>query len=397
MAEPLRTLIVGAGIGGLALARTLIGKGFDVRVIERLSEADRGAGIYLPGNAMRALGDLGVADQVVAAGRVNRRRRYLTAGGRVLFEVDVERFWRGVAPPVGVHHTGLHTALLGDLPNVRADISLVGLRQHADGVEVTLSDGREVTCDLVIGADGVHSSVRESVFGTGAVRPASLGSVSWRFVVPNVIDLDCWTVWTGSRALLLAVPIDDERIYVFVSPSMHKRTDPRGRDRFLAAFDDFCPPARRVAETVGQKLDEGFFSPLEEVDQRPWGQDRVILIGDAAHAMAPTMAQGAALAMEDALVLGSMLIGGIPVSHLGQAFEQHRRPRVEWVRKHTDRQAKVLNLPYSIRNMSARVIGKTLWKKSFSRLRDSYQPVLPTPISSEGVVSPLDHEQLPGL
>lgn len=377
MAEPLRILIVGAGIGGLTLARTLVDKGFDVRVIERLSGVDRGTGIYLPGNAMRALADLGVADRVVAAGRVNRRRRYLTAGGRVLFEVDVERFWQRVAPPVGVHRNDLHAALLDNLPNVRADVGLVGLRQDPGGVEVTLSDGRQVACDLVVGADGVHSSVRELVFGAGAVRPASLGRVSWRFVVPNVIDVDCWTVWTGSRALLLTVPIDDQRIYVFVSPSVRERPDPRGHDRFLAAFDGFCPPARRVAEMVGQKLDEGFFSPLEEVDQRPWSQGRVVLIGDAVHAMAPTMAQGAALAIEDALVLGSMLTGGVPLTDVGQAFEQHRRRRVEWVRKHTERQAKVLNLPYWLRNTSARVIGKRLWMQSFSRLRDSYQPVPP--------------------
>lgn len=374
MAGPQRFLIVGAGIGGLALARILVGKGFDVVVIERLSGWDRGTGIYLPGNAMRALADLGVADRVVAAGRVNRRRRYLTAGGRVLFELDVERFWKGVAAPIGVHRTDLHAAVLGDLPNVRTAIGLADLHQHPGGVEVTMSDGRQEAYDLVVGADGVHSSVRELVFGAGAMRPASLGSVSWRFVVPNVIDVDCWTVWAGPRTLLLAVPIDDHRIYVFVSPSVHEGPEAPDRDRFLSLFDGFCPPAHEVAEAVGEKLHDGFFSPLEEVDQRPWSQDRVVLIGDAVHAMAPTMAQGAALAIEDAVVLGSMLIDGVSVTELGQAFERHRRPRVEWVRGHTDRQARVLNLPYWLRNTSARVIGKRLWMQSFSTLRDPYQP-----------------------
>ncbi|MGH8923616.1 MAG: FAD-dependent monooxygenase [Acidimicrobiia bacterium] len=174
----------------------------------------------------------------------------------------------------------------------------------------------------------------------------------------------------GPRRLLLTVPIDADRIYVFVS-SAHEVSAPQDRDAFLD-FEGFCAPARRVAATVAEQLGSGYFSPLEQVDQRPWSQGRVVLIGDAVHAMAPTMAQGAALAMEDALVLGRILEAGPPLTEVGHRFEQHRRPRVDWVAEHTDRQAKVLNLPYWLRNLSARLIGQRLWTKSFSMLRDRY-------------------------
>jgi 2-polyprenyl-6-methoxyphenol hydroxylase-like FAD-dependent oxidoreductase len=115
-----------------------------------------------------------------------------------------------------------------------------------------------------------------------------------------------------------------------------------------------------------------FFSSLEEVDQSPWHRGRVVLIGDAAHAMAPTMAQGAALAMEDALVLSELLTSGSDPEWATQAFEERRRPRVEWVREHTERQASLLRLPFAVRNLSARLIGRRLWERSFSLLRSPY-------------------------
>jgi 2-polyprenyl-6-methoxyphenol hydroxylase-like FAD-dependent oxidoreductase len=366
-----RILVVGAGVAGLALARAGSGRAIDVSLIERRSDWEEGTGMYLPGNAVRALKDLGVADRVLDSARSIRRRRYLTARGRTLFEIDVEKFWQGVATPVGVHRSQLHAALRDGL-HVQMGVHVAGLAQHPGGVDVAMSDGRQETYDLVVGADGVHSAIREMAFGQGAVSPATLGSVSWRFVVPNIIGADCWTVWSGPRALLLVVPIDDDRIYVFASLSVREAPDAQVRDRFNGAYEAFDASARRVAELAGEQLDRSFFSPLETVTQTPWSSDRVILIGDAAHAMAPTMAQGAALAIEDSLVLARLLLAGEPVKEVVRALEERRRRRVEWVRDHTERQARILHLPYWLRNLSAGTMGRRIWMRSFSILRDPY-------------------------
>jgi 2-polyprenyl-6-methoxyphenol hydroxylase-like FAD-dependent oxidoreductase len=137
-------------------------------------------------------------------------------------------------------------------------------------------------------------------------------------------------------------------------------------------FDEFVSPVTDVVKTLNAAPEEIFFSSLDEVDQSPWHRGRVVLIGDAAHAMAPTMAQGAALAMEDALVLSELLAAESDPDWAMQKFEERRRPRVDWVREHTERQASLLRLPFAIRNLSAGLIGRRLWERSFSLLRNPY-------------------------
>jgi 2-polyprenyl-6-methoxyphenol hydroxylase-like FAD-dependent oxidoreductase len=139
-----------------------------------------------------------------------------------------------------------------------------------------------------------------------------------------------------------------------------------------ALFDEFVSPVTDVVKSLNAAPEEIFFSSLDEVDQSLWHRGRVVLIGDAAHAMAPTMAQGAALAMEDALVLAELLTAEPDPDWAMQAFEERRRPRVDWVREHTERQASLLRLPFAIRNLSAGLIGRRLWERSFSLLRNPY-------------------------
>jgi 2-polyprenyl-6-methoxyphenol hydroxylase-like FAD-dependent oxidoreductase len=370
-----QVLIVGAGVAGLAVAGLLARVGIGVEIVEKSLAWEHGTGIYLPGNAMRALQDLGVADQVVEAGRVNQRRRYLTAAGRTLFEIDVARYWRGVAPPLGAHRHDLHGALLAAAEGVRIHLGTTVTELNDEGGEVTvsLSDGRRKEYDLIVGADGVHSAVRRLAFGAGAERRASLGSVSWRSVVDNAIEADCWTVWTGPRSLLLTVPIDSDSTYVFASRSAGAEVEgAHNLEQLTAAFEGFASPVKELVETMARSPEDIHMSPIEQVDQDPWHRGRVVLIGDAAHAMAPTMAQGAAMAIEDALVLSKLLANDIDPGTAGDQFEERRRPRVEWVRTHTERQARLLHLPYRVRNVAASIAGARLWRRSFSVLRDPY-------------------------
>jgi 2-polyprenyl-6-methoxyphenol hydroxylase-like FAD-dependent oxidoreductase len=370
-----RVLVVGGGVAGLSLAGLLARVGVGVEVVEKSIAWARGTGIYLPGDAVRALQDLGVADGVIERGRVNRRRRYLTASGRSLFEIDVDRFWQGVAPSIGVHRQDLHSALLAATEGVSIHLgtTVTGLDDDGDQVTATLSDRRREHYDLVVGADGIHSGVRSLTFGRDAEHPASLGSISWRSVVGNVIEADCWTVWTGPSSLLLTVPIDAERIYVFASRSADPAVEgAHDLEELGAAFEGFAAPVVEVVETIARSPEEAHWSPIGRVDQDPWHRGRVGLIGDAAHAMAPTMAQGTAMAVEDALVLAELLVTGLDTGVLGGRFEERRRPRVEWVRAHTERQARLLHLPYRTRNLAASIAGRRLWRRSFSLLRHPY-------------------------
>ena len=329
--------------------------------------------MYLPANAMRALLDLGVGDQIIAAGRVNERRRYLNAKGSELFAIDEDLFWRGAAPCIGVRRTDLHRALrhgvVGSM--VRLGTTVAALRTDSSA-HVIFSDGTGDRYDLVVGADGVHSSIRELLFGPAPPRPASLASASWRCVLPNIMAVDCWTVWTGPRAIFLAVPIDREHLYVFAALTRNPVGPEQPTEQEIVdAFRTFDAPVRHSVAQFWSHQDQLFFSPILQVDQRPIGRGRAVLIGDAAHAMAPTMAQGAAMAFEDAVVLAHLIAAGTPTLELVDAFERRRRRRVEWVRTHTEQQAWMLNLPYALRNQFVRLGGRQLWQRSYSLLREA--------------------------
>jgi 2-polyprenyl-6-methoxyphenol hydroxylase-like FAD-dependent oxidoreductase len=182
-----------------------------------------------------------------------------------LFEIDVEDFWRELAPPIGVHRSHLHEALLAQVEGSRIHLGTTVEELAEDGavVSASLSDGRHDEYDLVVGADGIHSTVRRLVFGEGAERPASLGAVSWRSVVPNLWDIDNWTVWTGRESVLLTVPIDIDRVYVFASTSSDRHPAGWAPDDMTALFDEFTSPVTDVVKTMNVAPEEIHFAPLD--------------------------------------------------------------------------------------------------------------------------------------
>ncbi|HEY3007877.1 MAG TPA: FAD-dependent monooxygenase [Micromonosporaceae bacterium] len=175
---------MGAGIAGLAVARTLRSWGASPEIVER-APAGRpdGLGIYLPGNAAAALDVLGVAGTVSAAAVHIRRQRFLDHRGRALADIATEPVWRGVGPCLAMPRGVLLSTLLGgvgDVP-VRWATTPIAIAAADAGALVDFDDGSSATYDLVIGADGVHSAVRRMVFGTGA---RAVGQHAWRFLVP---------------------------------------------------------------------------------------------------------------------------------------------------------------------------------------------------------------------
>lgn len=369
-----RVLIVGAGIAGLSLARALHQRGIAAEIVERAETRSRlGTGIYIPANGIRALDQLGLAEPLIARGKVNQRRRFLTAEGTTSFEIDLVEFWGPDARCLGVSHTDLHDVLHAGADGVpiRRGTTVDVLKEDAEGVSVVFDNGAEQRFDLVVAADGIHSSVRDLLFGEQhVVGRTDLSSASWRFVTACPSSVDCWTLFTGARAVFLILPIGHGRAYCFAAFHAREQVSQRpDHARFVSAFNDYADPVPEVLDHL-ERPDQVYYSPLEEVSRPVWGRGRTVLIGDAAHAMPPTMAQGASLAVEDAIVLSRLLDNSRNWANMAAQLEARRSARVGWVKEHTDRQSKLLTMPYAARKLAMRSIGEKLWKRSFSVLRE---------------------------
>ena len=365
-----RVLVVGGGIAGFGLLRALSLRGVSCTLVERLpAPPGSGLGLNLPGNAVCALAALGLADEVVDRGRRIRRREYRNKAGRLLFAVDEEAFWGEVGPSVCLRRGDLLDVLRASTPEVtpRWHTPLVLAELVDEGVRVQLESGSTETYDFVVGADGVHSAVRRVLLPTDDSRRSLMTEASWRFTAPNP-GVDCWTVWSGGQGTLLLIPVDEEHVYGYASTTRGGAAgdDPQWLGSTFAGFPE------PVATTVAAALDDAgqlYYSPVEEVRCEHWSRSRLALIGDAAHATGPVWAQGAALALEDALVLADLLAERRDWSSVGAEFERLRRPRVAHVQAATDRMSRLAGLPGRLRDVVAPVLGPRAYRAAYGPLR----------------------------
>jgi len=370
-------LVVGGGIAGLAQARALALRGVPSTVVERLpAPPEAGFGLNLPANGVRAAAALGVADEVLKAGVPVRRREYRSQSGRLLFAVDEAAFWDGVGPSVclrrGTLLDILRSALAPDA--VRWGRGVVRAEPAGQEVMVDLETGPAQTHGYVIGADGVHSAVRPAVADDEGVRSSAMTAASWRFVVPNP-GVDCWTVWSGGIGTLLLIPVDDRHVYGYAS-STGGGAPGDDVDWLAATFGAFPEPVRGAVEAALANRRQLAFAPVAEVRVDRWSRHRITLIGDAAHATGPVWAQGAALALEDALVLAGLLSDGSDWAAVGAEFERLRRARVEHVQAATDRMSRLAALPVWLRDLVGPRLGPRAYRSAYGPLRT---PITPAP------------------
>jgi 2-polyprenyl-6-methoxyphenol hydroxylase-like FAD-dependent oxidoreductase len=371
-----RVLVVGGGVAGLAAARALHRKGVPFLMVEsRATLLDEGLAVNLPGNAITALQGLGLVDELSETGSPVRRREYRNERGRLLFSVDETEFWGQDAQPRCVRRSDLVGLLARGLPNevLRHECRVTSVTQAAGDsgagpVVAGLADGSAERCDLLVGADGVRSTVRREVFGEQAPRAALLSDASWRFMTPNP-GVDCWTVWTGSHgAVFLLIPADHDEAYGWVS------APGRALGALPEAFAAFPKIVRETLDAAWAQPIPPYHSPLEEVRIPSWSHGRVLLTGDAAHATAPVWAQGAALALEDAQVLAELLDTREDWDQVGSEYERRRRPRVEHVAAATDRLSRLARVPSRLRDVLVPLAGPRSY-------RAAYQP-MKTPVLS---------------
>ena len=264
-----RILIIGGGIAGLSLAVAI--RRWDLRpdIVER-AEAwpTSGAGLYLIGAATRALGQLGLAAQVLDEGAVIRVQRFCDHRGNRLAEVDADRYWRGCGPCLGISRTALHQALadrIAGLP-IRFGTSVRAIRQEESDVSVEFTDGSTQSYDLVVGADGVRSTVRRLAVGDS--EPRFRGQIGWRFITRPTAATppDGWTVYLGAGSAFLLVPIGRDAVYCYadrVASAREAEGSSRTVSRLRERFRRFALPGQDMLAQLGPG-DQPHQSPIEE-------------------------------------------------------------------------------------------------------------------------------------
>jgi FAD-dependent urate hydroxylase len=371
MADADRILIVGGGIAGLTLAAALHTQGFEVDLIERSATWQAlGAGMAIQPNAMRALRALELDGAVADRGMLLHRWSFCDQQGELLCEIDLQNFWDSAGPFIGIERAKLQQALLIGAAAVpcRLGTSVIALRQDRHGVSIGFSDGSSGQYDLVVGADGICSSVRELVFG--ANPPAGAGHIAWRSVVPmrpaGLADL---RFFFGDRCFFGLCPVGDGHTYGFghvAEPHFHDEV--RGRlARLRRRFEGFAQPVQQFLAALG--CDEQVHcSTVEWLDQEEWYRGRVVLIGDAAHASSPMMGQGGGMAVEDACVLTECLRSAETVEAALDRYVSRRKPRVRWVQQESLSVSQIIGLPSEIRNATLRTRGEEMFKRRFKPL-----------------------------
>jgi salicylate hydroxylase/6-hydroxynicotinate 3-monooxygenase len=329
--------IIGAGIAGLTAAATLRKIGFAADIYEQAGAfAPVGAGVQLNPNAMKVLRGLGLERHIRSVGfcpEAGYNRDWDTGAITYLHPMGAAIERRHGAPDVSLHRATLHAALVSINPSTPIHFAkrLVGLDRAAARLRLTFADATTAQADAVIGAGGVHSAVLEILFGSGA--PRFTGQVAYRAVYQTALlgtEIDDRVKWWGPDRHIVSYKVDPPRheVYFIAStPEPEFRIESwsaRGDMKQLrAAFAGFHPQARLILEACPEARKWA----LVERDPLPrWGEERVVLIGDACHPMLPYMAQGAGSAMEDAVVLARCL-DGRDLDGFADAFRVFERNR----------------------------------------------------------------------
>jgi 2-polyprenyl-6-methoxyphenol hydroxylase-like FAD-dependent oxidoreductase len=331
-------LIVGGGLAGLALAGYLRRQGREPTVVEQADEwRASGYGIGLWEDGLAVLEELGCLEAARQEAADPDRFEVRATGGELLTRTTVPTDRTLL---LAIYRADLHAALRETVPEdwIRMGSAPARIDDEPDGVTVTFEDGTTAEFDLVVGADGVHSTVREQCFADWESR--ELDTYVWSLWAPQDTDIgsDMVSVWgAGSEGFVARV---GNRIGLNLAARLETRPAPPGREAL-----------RAQAEAVGWRLpalldstdDEPFFDRVREISCESWHTDRVVLIGDAAHAIHPISGMGASLALQDARVLAQELATAAPdgVPDALAQFEARRRPAVSRVQRQARAEAAV--------------------------------------------------------
>ena len=343
-----RIAVIGAGLGGLTAAGFLQRAGFAVKVYEQAPAFSRiGAGIILSANVTKVLRRLGLEDGLIAAGI--KSQRYISRAWdtgetmyEIVFDAESERHYGG--PYVHIHRGDLHAVLeRGVAPGTIAfDHQLVDLRQTSGSMRLVFANGATTEADIVVGADGIRSKVRE--FLLGPEPPQFVGAVAYRAIFPaqrlNGLKIPDCTKWWGPDRHCLPYFLTGRRDEVYaigVVPAHAWDSDeasvPSTREQYLKSFAGFHADLQRVLQAV-ERVSLWPIFDRERNDCWSGGPGgRLVLLGDACHPMRPFMAAGGAMAVEDGAILSRCLAAFDDPAAAFRCYEATRIPRVADVQR----------------------------------------------------------------
>jgi 2-polyprenyl-6-methoxyphenol hydroxylase-like FAD-dependent oxidoreductase len=334
-----RVLVVGGGIAGGVLSIALARKGVDVVLVELRSELGGvGHGITLQGNALKAFHDVGVYDRIAERGFAFDKLRLRTADGHVMAEIPAPPMGGSQVPPtMGAVRADVADILADEVVaagvDVRLGCTVTAIDDHGDSVTATLSDGSTETVDLLVGADGIRSTTRRMIGIEAEPRPVGMGI--WRVVARRPAAMECSEMYYGGPKYKAGyTPISPDLCYAFLLEENLDRSfvgeHPNG-----AVLKEHGRGYGGIWGEVRDSLADDAIVNYQWIEtvsvDDPWYRGRTIVIGDAAHACPPLIAQGAAMCAEDAVVLAELLTGEDGVDEALPKFMARRFPRVKMV------------------------------------------------------------------
>lgn len=347
-----KAIVIGAGIGGLCTAIALQNKGWDISIFDKATALGGvGAGIVVASNALYALHRLGVGHEVRENGASVGRAEIRTWKGDLLVDFSTAEHTESYL----IHRAILQQILLNSLQEgttIKLNNALVAIDQTDDKVEATFSDGTKVVGDLLVGADGFHSVVREQLFGEDGTRYGGYTALrgicdfsDTYYLTEHGGGFEAWGI--GKRFGFSH--IGQGKVFWFAALNTPQGIRiPKGerKKRALQHFKGWYNPI----EAVIKATDETAILHHDIFDRKPiqhWSKGRVTLVGDAAHPMVPNLGQGGAQAMEDAVVLANCLSTTDTITESLRAFEKKRIPRTTRIVTQSRRMARLVQLENS--------------------------------------------------
>jgi 2-polyprenyl-6-methoxyphenol hydroxylase-like FAD-dependent oxidoreductase len=334
-----RVLVVGGGIAGGVLALGLAQRGVQVVLVEiRPEMGGVGHGITLQGNALKALHAVGVYEQLADHGYAFDKLRLRTVDGHVMAEIPAPPMGGDQVPPtMGAVRADLAdilaTAVVEAGVDVRLGRTVTAIEDHGDSVTATLSDGSTETVDLLVGADGIRSQVRRMI-GI-ETEPQQVGMGIWRTVAKRPPEMECSELYYGGPKYKAGyTPISEDLCYAFLIEENLDRSlvGEHANGKLLKEHGEgYGGIWGQVRDSLADDAVVNYQYIESICVESPWYRGRTLIIGDAAHACPPLIAQGAAMCAEDAVVLAEMLTGGDGVDEVLPKFMERRYPRVKMV------------------------------------------------------------------